>query len=292
MNNTNNSRSNLFAGWLLSCVCGLFCHSVNASLDSAEKKSPTAQTIVIPPWGNDDKQNHYFPKLLQLAFDKTEDTDGTVTIQAYAENLSGTRSVVELKHKKTIDVAWYGATPERMAELLPIKISLLKELSDYRLLLIRAEDQDKFSRVETIDDLRKYTAGASAYWSVTHLFREHGLPVTTVNDFGLLFPMLKAGRFDYISRNLVEVWEEARRLEADGLVIEQQLLIKGGSPLYFFVNKSNILMANRIERGLNLALADGSFDELLRATPGFAEAAQEIKSNHRRVLDLYSKKTD
>lgn len=252
-----------------------------------------SQTIVIPPWGvNGDKQSEYFPKLLALAFEKTAATDGAIDIKTYPEALSGTRSVVELKHKNSIQVAWYGATLERMRELLPIKISLLKELGEYRVLLIREEDQVRFSQVQTLDDLRQFTTGASAYWSITSLLRDNNLPVKTVNDFGLLFPMLKAGRFDYISRNIIEVWAEAKALEKDGLVVKQELLLKGGAPLYFFVNKNNTLLADRIERGLNLALADGSFDELLGATPGFAEAAQEIKSNHRRVFNLYAKVAD
>jgi len=249
-----------------------------------------SQTIVIPPWGvNGDKQSEYFPKLLALALAKTEATDGPVDINVYHEALSGTRSVVELKHKNSIQVSWYGATAERMRELLPIKISLLRDLGEYRVLLIREQDQTKFSQVQTLEDLRKFTSGASAYWAVTSLLRDNHLPVKTVNDFSLLFPMLKAGRFDYISRNIIEVWAEAKALEKDGLVIEQELLLKGGAPLYFFVNKNNTVLADRIERGLNLALADGSFDELLCATPGFAEAAQEIKSNHRRVFDLNTK---
>lgn len=250
----------------------------------------STQTIVIPPWGvNGDKQSEYFPNLLALALAKTESTDGPIDISVYHEALSGTRSVVELKHKNSIQVAWYGATAERMRELLPIKISLLRDLGEYRVLLIRQQDQAKFSQVQTLDDLRKFTSGASAYWSVTTLLRDNNLPVKTVNDFSLLFPMLKAGRFDYISRNIIEVWAEAKSLEKDDLVIEQELLLKGGAPLYFFVNKNNTVLADRIERGLNLALADGSFDELLCATPGFAEAAQEIKSNHRRLFDLNTK---
>jgi len=283
-NNNNNSR---VLPWLL-CLLGFW--GIQSSLHAQEN---TETHVVIPPWGiNGDKQSEYFPKLLALALAKTEATDGATVIDIYPENLSGTRSMVELKHKNTIDVAWYGATAERMKELLPIKVSLLKDLGEYRVLLIRKTDQEKFSRVSSLKELRQFTGGASAYWSITNLFRENGLPVTTVNDFGLLFPMLKAGRFDYVSRNIIEVWGEARHLEQDGLVIEQDLLLKGGSPLYFFVNKTNTALADRIERGLNLALDDGSFDELLSATPGFAEAAEEIKSDRRRVITLHHSSND
>lgn len=277
---------------ILLCVISLKPYAQESVISSGDDALPV-QTVVIPPWGaRGDKQSQYFPQLLALAFAKTEATDGPIIIKIYPENLSGTRSVMELKHKNTIHVSWYGATAERMQQLLPIKVSLLKNLNEYRVLLIRKEDQAKFSQVQTLDDLRQFTSGVSSYWSVTALLRENKLPVKTVNDFGLLFPMLKAGRFDYISRNIIEIWEEARLLEQDDLVIEQELLLKGGAPLYFFVNKTNVVLADRIERGLNLALADGSFDQLLSATPGFAEAAQEIESNRRRVLDLHTNQID
>lgn len=289
-NNRRCARPFFFCQFVIA-LCALSIQTLSAP--PAALADQAQQTIVIPPWGaQGDKQGQYFPQLLALALEKTAPTDGYVAIKLYPEDLSGTRSVVELKYKNTIQVAWYGATEERMRELLPIQISLLRDLGEYRVLLIRKQDQEKFSKVQTLEDLRQFTSGVSAYWSVTALMRANHLPVKTVNDFNLLFPMLKAGRFDYISRNLVEVWEEARVLEKDGLVIEQELLLKGGSPLYFFVNKNNAALADRIERGLNLALADGSFDQLLVSTPGFAEAAQEIQSNRRRVLELSNRMVD
>ena len=57
---------------------------------------------------------------------------------------------------RSIDLLWSPTSPELEAEFLPVKVSLLKELNNYRLLLIRPETQAQFSRVKTLNDLRQF----------------------------------------------------------------------------------------------------------------------------------------
>lgn len=244
--------------------------------------------VVIPPWGTN-AQNMYFPKLLALAFAKTEATDGPVDIQVYPGNLSSARFMADLKNKNTVDIVWNGSNKQREQELLPIYISLLKNLNEYRVLLIRKDDQQKFNAIHSLDDLRKMTAGTGADWPSTEILRSNDLPVITVGNASLLFSMLTAKRFDYMSRNLSEVWGEADAFEKNGLVIEDTLILHGGVPFYFFVNKDNKRLAERVERGLKIAIADGSFDQLFFSTPGFKRGSEEIASAKRRVLQLSTK---
>jgi hypothetical protein len=241
--------------------------------------------VVIPPWGTN-AQNMYFPKLLMLAFEKTKATDGAVEIQVYPGGLSSARFIADLKNKNTVDVIWDGTNAQREQELLPIYISLLKNLNEYRLLLIRKDDQKKFNAIASLDDLRKMKAGSGTDWPSTEILRSNGLPVLTVGNASLLFSMLQAKRFDYMSRNLSEIWGEADAFEKNGLAIENTLILRGGVPFYFFVNKDNTKLAERIERGLKIAIADGSFDQLFFSTPGFKRGADEIALARRRVLQL------
>jgi hypothetical protein len=159
-------------------------------------------------------------------------------------------------------------------------------LNEYRVLLIRKEDQEKFNAVHSLDDLRKLTAGTGADWPSTDILRNNHLPVITVGNASLLFSMLAAKRFDYMSRNLSEVWGEADAFERNGLVVESTLMLHGGVPFYFFVNKDNKKLAERLERGLKMAIADGSFDQLFFSTPGFKRGTDEIAFAKRRVLQL------
>jgi len=245
--------------------------------------------VVMPHWGaNSDQQNTYFYQVLALAFAKTESRYGPVELQVYPENLTSARLMADLKQNVTIDVIWTGTTPQREKDFLPIRISLLKELNEYRVLLIRREDQEKFSRVNSVEDLRKFTAGSGTDWPSREVLQHNQLPVITVTNADLLFPMLKAKRFDYISRNMFEVWGEAKTYEKDGLAMEKTLLLHGGVPFYFFVNKNNFLLAERIEQGLKMATADGSFAKLFFSFPDFKRGSDEIKSTQRKNLLLGS----
>jgi hypothetical protein len=242
--------------------------------------------IVVPPWGGAGAPNEYFLRVLALAFSKTEATEGAVEIQAYPEQLTGARFVADLKNNKTVNVMWHGTSVEREQELIAVPISLTKDLNEYRVLLIRKEDQDKFNKVHSIDDLRKFTAGSSTDWPSKDILKQNNLPVLTVANWSLLTGMLKMKRFDYVSRNIFEVWDEAVRYEKDGLVVEQTLLLHGGVPLYFFVSKANPNLAARIERGLRIAIADGSFEELFLSIEGFRRGEIELKAGNRRLVTL------
>jgi len=245
------------------------------------------QVYMVPPWGvGADQQNTYFIRLLRLAFAKTAAENGPAVVNVYPEPLSSARFMAEVKGKRTIDILWNGTNEQRERELLPIRFSLLKDLNENRVLLIRKEDQWKFDQVHSLSDLRRFTAGAGADWPSADILRHNDMPVITVTGTNLLFPMLRAKRFDYISRNLSEAWAEAQAFEKEGLVIEQGLLLRGGVPFYFFVHKDNRELAARIERGLLRAQADGSFDALFAGEPGFNQGMEILNSPNRRVLQL------
>jgi hypothetical protein len=161
-------------------------------------------TVVIPPWGvGANPHNTYFIRVLNLVFAKTEESDGPVDIKISAEKFSSMRFMSDLKNGVTVDLVWYATSKQREQDLLPIKISLTKDLNEYRVLLIRKEDQEKFSQLNSLNDLRKFTAGAGADWPSGDILRNNGMPIITVNNGNLLFTMLKAKRIDWRSRILL-----------------------------------------------------------------------------------------
>jgi Bacterial extracellular solute-binding proteins, family 3 len=265
-------------------LAGLYLYAVFMS--AAAVAEPLK--VVVPPWVETGAYNEYFVRVLALAFSKTEAADGIVDIQEGPQNLTGARLVADLKSNKTFHVIWHGTSIQRERDLIAIPISLTKELNEYRVLLIRKEDQEKFNKVNSIDDLRKFTAGSAADWPSKDILRHNELPVVTVANSTLLIPMLKMKRFDYMSRNIFEVWDEAVRYDKEGLTVEKKLLLRGGVPFYFFVSKANPQLAERIERGLKMAIADGSFEKLFLSVEGFNRGRAELDYGHRHVLQLKS----
>lgn len=244
--------------------------------------------IIIPPFEKA-TEGHvgYFHEVLELALKKTEASDGSFDISFAAEAISVNRSLADLKNDVNINVMWTTIDKRREEELLPIRISLLRELNNYRIFLIREGDQSRFDQVKSISDLRKLNAGLGSQWPDADVMRNDDFNVITSPTYSSLFKMLTAKRFDYFPRGLYEVWDEAELYKDQGIVIEKNLMLYYQAPFYFFVNKKNTALAERIERGLNMALADGSFDELFFSVPSYKRGTEEQKNSQRKLFPLH-----
>ena len=242
--------------------------------------------VSIPRFDPQNPNAAYFPKLLTLALEKTLETDGPFELIQTRQPLPSLRQSAEVKNQGAINIFWESSNSQRETDLLPIRISLLRNLHDYRVLLIRAEDAQRYAQIRTLDDLRSMTAGAALNWPSSEALRFNKLPVVTTVEYGNLFRMLRAKRFDYILRGVHSGYNEEREHASAGLIVEPTLLLRYPGRFYFFVNKSNTALADRVERGLRIALKDGSFDKLFQSVGDFRQSESEIKSGRRRVIEL------
>lgn len=280
--------------------CLLICSLIAAksyaqqSLQSSsanQSKTPQTLSITIPqPEKSSLAHGQYFAKLLELALQKTQATDGDFELKHSNDTYTSNRLLAELiRGDNAINVIWTSTSKMREQLLLPIKISIVRGLNSYRVFLIRKEDQEKFHSVHNLNDLRKLQAGQGAQWPDTAVMMSNNLPLVTAAQSDLLFDMLAGRRFDYFPRGLYEVWGE-QELNADrGLIVEDSLMLHYPAPIYFFVNKKNTALADRIERGLRIAIQDGSFELLFFSVPGFKRGYEELQHSSRMTLEL---KTD
>ncbi|SMF43181.1 type 2 periplasmic-binding domain-containing protein [Pseudogulbenkiania subflava] len=241
-----------------------------------------AEVIVYPrPEAVGDARTDYPLILLRLAFAKA---GANHQLRASEEWMQQGRALNELARGNTVRVAWSMTSIEREAALRPIRIPINKGLIGWRLPLVRAEQANLLAGVRTVQDLRHFIAGQGHDWPDTDILRGNGLKVVGVPQYENLFRMLVLKRFDYFPRSLIEIRAEAERHRADGIVIDQHLVIRYPTAFYFFVNRRDTALATTIERGLERAIADGSFDRLFcRHYAGFIEQARLEK---RTVIEL------
>lgn len=232
----------------------------------------------------------YYGQLLRLALSKTEVSDGPFELIEYPHLLPTSRFLSEVKRKGVVDIAWSATSPVREQELLPIRVPLLKDLNSYRVFLIRKEDQPRFSHISNLAQLRAYRAGQGAHWPDTDILLANSLPVVTSAQYEPLFNMLQGKRIDYFPRGLDEVWNEEQQHANKGLAIEQHLMLRYYSPQFFFVHKDNKTLADRVERGLKKAIADGSFDTLFNSIPTYKRGYEELQANKRKLFVLKTPK--
>ena len=227
----------------------------------------------------------YFYKLLALSLEKTSVTDGDFEIVLHPQISNYERYLQNVKNG-SMDVIWTNTNKEREVEFLPIHIPILKDLNSYRIFFIRKEDQPLFDTIKTVADLRKLTAGQGSTWPDTTILRHNDFRVITAIRQDSLLKMLASKRFDFYPRGLYEIWREKAAIQDKNIVIEKRLMIYYDSPIYFFVNKNNKALADRIGRGLKIAISDGSFDQLFFGVANFKRGYEEQKNSHRILFKL------
>lgn len=211
-----------------------------------------------------DIRYEYRYNLLRLALQKTTATDGPLTLEALPYKVTQKRGLAFLMDGG-VDVVSLATNIDREKQMLPIRIPILRGLLGYRVFLIHDKSKEKFKQVEVLDNLKdQFVAGFGIHWADYKILKANNIPVETSAIYKNLFDMLMAGRFDYFPRGINEAWNEVKRFGSQypDIAVEDNIAFFYPYPTYFFVRKNNFKLAGRIERGLKLALEDGSFKKL------------------------------
>ncbi|MEO6278949.1 transporter substrate-binding domain-containing protein [Roseateles sp.] len=246
-----------------------------AALSSA-RGAGSSLTLRLPDPNAYSAHGQFFIEVLKLALSKTSDGEHPPTLIHSAVDLPRER-LRQMLADGQLDLLWSTTTPDREAQALPVRFNLLKGTNELRFLLVRSADLPALRELRTLDALRRLRAGAGTYWSDAQILRTNGFTVETTPKFDALFRMLKAGRFDFIPRTREEIDIEVVKHPELGLVELPGLALQYRQPLYFFVARNRPQLAERLQRGLALAVADGSFDALFMAEPGLKTALAQLR---------------
>lgn len=225
----------------------------------------------------------YAKGLLKLALSKIPDKN-----YEYKETLPNTSEerMVSLLIDKQLDVVWYATTNDLEERMLPIRICIYRGLLGQRVLMIKKGTQYKFDGIKTLEDLKKVSLGQGRFWADTNVLTANGLNVVKVLKYEGIFYMLDGDRFDAFPRGVHEPWAEMKRYPKLALDVEKNLLLSYVNPFYFFVNKSNPQLAADIERGLRIALEDGSFNEYFLNDPTVRDVVANANLKDRITIKL------
>ena len=226
-------------------------------------------------------QKYYYPSLLQLAIEKSTAKYGPAQRQIVDIPMEEQRQFVSLKNN-VLDVMWTMTSIEREQEALPIRIPLLKGLIGYRVLVIRKNQQQEFAAIKHLEQLKKLTAVQGFGWADVEILQKNGFKVDVSSWHTSIFKSLAAGYYDYFPRSVLEAWSELEQYQLGGLVVDEHHLIVYPTAIYFFVNKNNSQLAERLEYGLKQAIADGSFEQHFKQYPQHMDALLKIESQQRQ----------
>ncbi|MGS0680536.1 hypothetical protein ACVBIL_05155 [Shewanella sp. 125m-7] len=198
---------------------------------------------------------------------KTASQYGEAKLEGLKESVTQRRGLLMLADNK-IDVVFLATTVAREQDFLPVKVPIMRGILGHRLLLIHKDNQKKFGKIVDLAQLKRQTeAGFVVHWADMKILEHNNIRVQKQPIYENLFVMLSAKRFDYFPRGINEIWDEVitYRDSAPNLVVDKHIVLHYEYPVYFFVNKHNKKLAERIELGLERALKDGSFKRLFLA---------------------------
>lgn len=218
--------------------------------------------------------------LLLGALERTRPDYGPYDVKPFVENVSNARAI-DLAvggHLVNLYPAGVGqVVPER--EMIPVPFPIDKGLLSYRVSLINHGNQERFSRVQSIEDLRQLRVGQGSDWVDTRIYEYNRIPIEAPSNFESLFPMLLNDRFDLFPRGL-----SAYSQRFPDFAIEQHLLIHYAFCKVFYVSRSAPRLATRLAAGLERMVADGSFDALF--SEYYGKLLVDLNLRQRVVIEL------
>ena len=229
----------------------------------------------------DEFRSRYALAALQLALDKA---GSALRIRPSRHPMEQQRALLHLEQGTAVDVVWTMTSTEREQRLLPVRIPLDKGLYGWRIVILRKDRSELLRDVHSLPELRRLRAGQGHDWPDTQILRSHDLPVEVSASYESLFRMLRAGRFDYFPRAVLEAHDELAHVGNEDLALDRHVVLHYPTALYFFFSRQRPELAETVGTGLELATRDGSFERLFQQYHG-AELAR-ARLTQRQVIEL------
>jgi len=231
-----------------------------------------------------DSVSEYAIEMLQLALSKDEAPNELDFVPF--DGYTSVQRIIESLRSEKFDVVWTATSKEVESQITPIRIPLFMGLLGYRLMLVHKDNREVFRDVTSIDELRQFTFGQGMGWPDTDILLANHFKVVQTPKWAGLFYMTDGKRFDAYPRGIQEPWQEIEMFKNLDLMVDEYVLLHYTMPFYFFVNPKRPELAAKIEKGLYLAIEDGSFQATLLNNVMVKDVLSKANINQRRVFDL------
>jgi ABC-type amino acid transport substrate-binding protein len=203
------------------------------------------------------ERDHYLYELLDkalIAAGATYDYEH-VTVHPHQQ-----RTLMALSSGK-VDLHWSMTSPDREQIAIAIPVPLFKGYIGKRAIMVKKERLAQFAELNSIEQLKAFTAVQGHDWPDTKILAFHNLPIKPLSNYQAMFKLLAAGRVDYFPRSFIEVNSELEE-NPDKFVLLPNVYLEYPTAFYFFVNKAKPQLAGDLKRGLNKLKKTGEFDAL------------------------------
>lgn len=252
----------------------------------AAAAEPAPQLVTIPYMEREAPHRAYADELLALALELSRDKYGPYSIVRQREETVIRRQLVELDKGGSLSVAVAMPSQEWLDAALPVRVPIMRGLPSFRFFLGRQDDRPLHEAVKTVNDLRAFSIGQGPGWSTAKVLEDNGFKVVYGGAHPTLIPMLHSGRFQLLMRGIYEVEPElqAQQQAHPGLLVVDSFALFTYMPMYFFVAKSQPLLAERLEYGLKKAHANGQMDRLFKRN--FGDSLKLLQNKRLKIFHV------
>lgn len=272
-------KHSVISGYIFASVCSAFLSVFSTGKSAAAETEPEYKIRII---SRGDANANYAIGLLRLAITKSGKpytlsiSEGALTAMRLKESLiSG-----------TIDVSWTATNNELEKELLPVRIPLEKGLLGHRIFIVHRDNKNLLNNVKTLDDLRRFSVGQGRGWTDADILKANGFNVVLAPKYESLFYMVDGKRFQIFPRGVNEPFAEIDKRPNLDLAVDENVMVVYKMPYYFFVNPARKALMEDIQKGLTLAIEDGSFDAYFYADQTTKMVIKNVASSKRVIFEL------
>lgn len=267
---------------LLSILLLICCKSVAAD-----------ETVVIKHFDQDysPKLRQYLTEVLDLVLEETRDEYGDYRVEYYSRSLSPTRSKKETERGDTINTLfapdWLGPYLD-IDKVIRLTYPVFNGLLGFRAMIVNQSDVARFESIDSISEFKALRAGLGTSWSEVDILTSNKLNVVESQTYDSLFPMLSLRRYDYLPLSILEVYDSVSNVpdHQQRYTIVDNVTIFYPFPFYLYVNKQYPELAQRLQRGLDLAASKGSLPALFSRS--FPDIEMQLRKQPKKVMLLHN----
>jgi hypothetical protein len=236
-----------------------------------------------PEIKNDSRENYNY-ELVTLALEKTKDEYGPYKILGIPP-MNIARSLYSLEMNSYPNLLLelsYQKKLESESHLDYVYFPIVLGIASYRICFVSPKARDAVRNAKDINDLKKFTIAQGLAWADTEILRFNGFTVLEVSNYKSIFFMVANNRVDLFCRGANELHDEYESFKGiKNLYYDDSFSLFYPLPRFYYFNKNNTLLKERMEKGLFAAYQDGTLKALW--SRHFLSSIEFAKLNQRKV---------
>lgn len=195
------------------------------------------------------------------------------------------RQLKSLNQKK-LDIVWTVTTTEREKNYRPIRIPLTKGFIGYRIATTNQKTKHQFNHPKNLPAIKKLHAAQGHDWPDSIILRKNGFTVFETTLVDKIYHNVGRNIYDYTLRGLLETYANNTTVNGKALHIDENLLFRYRSAIYYFVRHEDEELANKIQHALLALIKNGTFDKVFYEFNDHRTIINNAKLDQRHIIEL------